>query len=100
VSLELWEKSSEDVRERWRDIARILRNADDAEEIPRALQTCFWFGFQAGRALESPRTEGSLLNLLPPELAAHLLKSPVKLDPTPDQRQTRRRDRRGRSIDR
>ncbi len=73
MSLDLWEKSSEDVRERWRDIARTLRETGDAESLPRALQTAFWFGIQALRAGPGPKAEMSLLNLLPPELSAAAL---------------------------
>jgi hypothetical protein len=78
MSLDLWEKSSEDVRERWRDIARTLRDTGDAEAIPRALQTCFFFGAEAGSAGVGPRVEMSLLNLLPPDLASRMLRRPVK----------------------
>jgi hypothetical protein len=78
MPLDLWEKSSEDVRERWRDIARTLRDEGDAEAIPRALQTCFWFGAQASRSGPGPRAEMSLLNLLPPDLATRLTRPPAK----------------------
>ncbi|MGP8078126.1 MAG: hypothetical protein ACLQD8_03775 [Thermoplasmata archaeon] len=78
MSLDLWTKSTEDVRERWRDIARALRDAGDAEAVPRALQTCFWFGAQAIQTAPGPRSEMSLLNLLPAELAAQILKLPAK----------------------
>ena len=74
MALDLWEKSSEDVRERWRDMARTLRDTGDAEAIPRALQTCFWFGAQAGTAEPGPQAEMSLLNLLPSDLAAQIAK--------------------------
>jgi len=74
MTLDLWERSTEDTRERWRDIARTLRDAADAEAVPRALQTCFWFGAEALRTSPGPRSEMSLLNLLPAELAAQLLK--------------------------
>lgn len=94
LTLELWDKSSEDVRERWRDIARILRNADDAEEVPRALQTAFWFGFQAGSAPHGPKAEGSLLNLLPPDVASEVLKHATKPQPTSSDPTTGGRSRR------
>ena len=73
MSLDLWDKSTEDVKERWRDIARTLRDAGDAEAVPRALQTCFWFGIEAARNSPGPRSEMSLLNLLPKPIAAELL---------------------------
>jgi hypothetical protein len=74
MPLDLWYKSSEDVKERWRDIARSLRDATDAEAVPRALQTCFWFGVEAGRIpAEGPRGEMSLLHLLPEETVTKLL---------------------------
>ncbi|HTP54396.1 MAG TPA: hypothetical protein VML94_05495 [Thermoplasmata archaeon] len=76
MPLDLWDKSSEDVKERWRDIARTLRDPADAEAVPRALQTCFWFGAQALRTAPGPISEMSLLNLLPPELAEQILHPP------------------------
>jgi hypothetical protein len=78
MPLDLWEKSSEDVKERWRDIARTLRDAADAEAVPRALQTCFWFGAQALRGAPGPTSQMSLLNLLPPDLAAQILHPPPR----------------------
>jgi len=66
--LDLWEQSSEDVRERWRDIARTLRDTGDAEAMPRALQTAFWFGAEASRrAATIAKFDATLRNLLPPE---------------------------------
>ena len=68
VTLDLWEQSSEDVRERWRDIARMLRENGDAEALPRALQTAFWFGADAARrAATTNRFDATLRSLLPPE---------------------------------
>jgi len=78
VALDLWEQSSEDVRERWRDIARTLRDHGDAEALPRALQTAFWFGADATkRAVAGTRFDGTLLTLLPPGRVAliHALRS-------------------------
>ena len=73
MTLDLWEQSSEDVRERWRDIARTLRETGDAEALPRALQTAFWFGADATRRLSAGgRFDGTLQNLLPPEMIARL----------------------------
>jgi len=69
---EIWESSSEDVRERWRDIARALRDSGDAEAIPRALQVCFWFGADASGPGAGPRSEATLLHLLPPTVIARL----------------------------
>jgi len=64
--MDLWEESSEDVRERWRDIARTLRDPGDAEALPRALQTAFWFGAEATkRAASSNRFDTTLRTLLP-----------------------------------
>jgi hypothetical protein len=67
VPLEIWQQSSEDVHERWRDIARTLREAGDAEAVPRALQRCFWFGVEAVRPRRGARTGMTLRLLLPPE---------------------------------
>ncbi len=68
MSLDLWDQSSEDVRERWRDIARVLRETGDAEALPRALQTAFWFGAEASkRATTATRFDGTLRSLLPPQ---------------------------------
>jgi len=78
MALDLWEKSSEDVRERWRDMARALRDTGDAEAIPRALQISFFFGAQAAKAGPTPKAEMSLLELLPTEQAARMLKGPGK----------------------
>ena len=78
MTLDLWSKSSEDVRERWRDIARALRDAGDAEAVPRALQTCFWFGAQAIQTAPGPQSQMSLLNLLPVDLASQILKAAPK----------------------
>jgi hypothetical protein len=78
MTLDLWSKSNEDVKERWRDIARALRDAGDAEAVPRALQTCFWFGAQAVRNAPGAHSEMNLLNLLPAELAAQIRTSPPK----------------------
>jgi len=77
VALDLWEQSSEDVRERWRDIARALREGGDAEALPRALQTAFWFGVDAVRRANSPRFDPTLRGLLPSEVLARL-RSPEK----------------------
>lgn len=80
MALDLWEQSSEDVRERWRDIARMLREGGDAEALPRALQTAFWFGADAARrATTLARFEMTLRDLLPPERVAGL-KSPPSGD--------------------
>jgi hypothetical protein len=73
VSLDLWEQSSEDVRERWRDIARVLRETGDAEALPRALQTAFWFGAEAARrASGGGRFDATLRSLLPSERVGKL----------------------------
>jgi hypothetical protein len=73
VSLDLWEQSSEDVRERWRDIARTMRENGDAEALPRALQTAFWFGVEATKRAESgSRFDATLRSLLPPEKITRL----------------------------
>ena len=78
MPLDLWDHSSEDVKERWRDIARSLRDAADAEAVPRALQTCFWFGIEAMRKGPGASSELSLMNLLPPDIAATLQRSAGK----------------------
>jgi len=71
--MDLWEESSEDVRERWRDIARTLRDPGDAEALPRALQAAFWFGADATkRASASSRFDTTLRTLLPPGKVALL----------------------------
>jgi len=70
MSYDLWERSTEDVRERWRDIARALRDTGDAEAMPRALQTCFWFGVENSRVGAGARSEITLRNLLPADLLA------------------------------
>lgn len=72
VALDLWEQSSEDVRERWRDIARAMRDAGDAEALPRALQAAFWFGADAAKRATLPRYDATLRTLLPPELISRL----------------------------
>ncbi len=77
MPLELWQKSTEDVRERWRDIARTLNDVGDAEALPRALQTCFWFGAEAIQPGRSLRTEMTLRLLLPPESIEQLAKRPT-----------------------
>jgi hypothetical protein len=81
VALDLWERSSEDVRERWRDIARTLRETGDAEALPRALQTAFWFGAEAVKRSSVPRFDATLRGLLPPDLIAQL-----RAPPTPDRK--------------
>ncbi len=66
MTLDLWEESPEDVRERWRDIARVMRETGDAEALPRALQTAFWFGADAAhRAGQTNRFDSTLRGLLP-----------------------------------
>ena len=66
--MDLWEQSSEDVRERWRDIARTLRETGDAEALPRALQTAFWFGVEATRrVVAGGQFDDTLRGLLPSE---------------------------------
>jgi len=78
VTLDLWEQSSEDVRERWRDIARTLRDTGDAESLPRALQTAFWFGAEAvKRASAGTKFDATLRSLLPPERIAVLRGTPA-----------------------
>jgi len=68
MTLDLWELSSEDVRERWRDIARTLRDTGDAEALPRALQAAFWFGADATkRTAGGARFDATLRSLLPSE---------------------------------
>lgn len=77
MAMDLWEQSSEDVRERWRDIARTLRDTGDAEALPRALQTAFWFGAEAARrATQTARFDVTLNGLLPPERVAFLQRRP------------------------
>ena len=67
MALDLWDESSEDVRERWRDIARTLRDTGDAEALPRALQTAFWFGAEAVKRVSTEsRFDATLRSLLPP----------------------------------
>ena len=81
MALDLWEQSSEDVRERWRDIARTLRDTGDAEALPRALQAAFWFGAEATkRAASTERFESTLRSLLPAERIA-LLRGPPPRSP-------------------
>ncbi len=66
MPLDLWEQSSEDVRERWRDIARTLRETGDAEALPRALQTAFWFGAEATKRMATgDRFDPTIRSLLP-----------------------------------
>ncbi len=72
MPLDLWERSSEDVRERWRDIARTLRETGDAEALPRALQIAFWFGAEAARRAVGPKFDPTLRGLLPPEMIERL----------------------------
>jgi hypothetical protein len=73
MPLDLWERSSEDVRERWRDIARTLRETGDAEALPRALQTTFWFGAEATKKVSaSSKFDATLRSLLPPEMVDRL----------------------------
>jgi hypothetical protein len=77
MTQDLWELSSEDVRERWRDIARTLRDTGDAEALPRALQTAFWFGVDAAkRTSAGGRFEATLRSLLPAEKVAQLRPAP------------------------
>lgn len=85
MALDLWEQSTEDVRERWRDIARTLRDTGDAEALPRALQTAFWFGAEATRrASSSSRFDATLRGLLPPERIALLRSTPAPDGSPPD----------------
>jgi len=82
MALDLWEQSSEDVRERWRDIARTLRDTGDAEALPRALQTAFWFGAEAvRRSATAAKFDATLRNLLPPERIDLLRAAPVDRPP-------------------
>ncbi len=84
MALDLWEQSSEDVRERWRDIARTLRDEGDAEALPRALQTAFWFGAEATkRAATTAKFDATLRSLLPAEKIAVLRGSPPPSAPPP-----------------
>ncbi len=79
MALDLWEESTEDVRERWRDIARVLREGGDAEALPRALQTAFWFGAEATRkALTGGRFDATLRSLLPSKKIEQLRTGPGK----------------------
>ena len=79
MALDLWDQSSEDVRERWRDIARTLRETGDAEALPRALQTAFWFGVEATkRTAAAGRFDATLRSLLPPERIAELQRPPKR----------------------
>ena len=82
MSLDLWEQSSEDVRERWRDIARTLREGGDAEALPRALQTAFWFGVEATRRASSgARFDATLRGLLPREKVELIQAPPARSPP-------------------
>ena len=79
MAVDLWDQSSEDVRERWRDIARALRESGDAEALPRALQAAFWFGVEATRrAAVGPRFDVTLRSLLPPEKADAVRAQPAR----------------------
>ena len=79
MAQDLWEQSGEDVRERWRDIARALREAGDAEALPRALQTAFWFGVEAtAKATSASKFDLTLRSLLPPERVDQLRSTGTK----------------------
>jgi len=87
MAQDLWERSSEDVRERWRDIARSMRDTGDAEALPRALQAAFWFGAEASRRASQGRFDSTLRGLLPSDLIVRLQAAPVK-GTTPPRRAT------------
>jgi len=73
MALELWQSSSPEIRDRWREIARSLRDPEAADSLAKALQTCFWFGASATSPPGSAKGEMTLRHLLPPERLTGLL---------------------------
>ncbi len=75
MPLELWESTPEEIRDRWRDIARALRRPDRPDALARALQTCFWYGAAAGAHPAGAKSEMTLRHLLPPEQLGDILRA-------------------------
>ncbi|HYA57703.1 MAG TPA: hypothetical protein VEH57_04465 [Thermoplasmata archaeon] len=73
MTLELWESTPPEIRERWRDISRSLRSTDDPDLLPKALQTCFWYGASATIHSAGPKSEMTLRHLLPSDRVRELL---------------------------
>ena len=62
------EKSTADVREKWRDIANVVREGDAldrSDELPEILQMMFWFGAVSGTAKEDEGGRSALVVFLP-----------------------------------
>ena len=65
---DLWRKSTADVREKWRDLANVVREGDAldrSDELPEILQMVFWFGAVCATAREGPGGRAGLGDFLP-----------------------------------
>ena len=65
---DLWRKSSADVREKWRDLANVVREGDAldrSDELPEILQMVFWFGAVSGTARADAGRRAGLVVFLP-----------------------------------
>jgi hypothetical protein len=74
---ELWRESTAEVREKWRDIANVVREGNALEapdELPEILQIVFWFGALNGTAREGAGRHAGLGNFLPESTVDALLR--------------------------
>lgn len=76
---ETWARSSADVRERWRDVAEIVRGVTSSvrsDELAETLQMVFWLGTVFARSGKGSRGEAGLRSLLPESGVEPILREP------------------------
>ena len=74
---DLWKKSSADLREKWRDLANVVREGDALDrpdELPEILQMVFWFGAVSGAARGDGGQRAGLVVFLPESSVDALLR--------------------------
>ena len=65
---DIWRKWTADVREKWRDIANVVREGDAldrSDELPEILQMVFWFGAVSGTVRGAASRRAGLVLFLP-----------------------------------
>jgi hypothetical protein len=76
---DLWSKSNADTREKWRDIANVVRDVSDRErpdQLAEYLQMAFFFGAVSGSSGRGTHGEVGLRALLPGSTVGAIMGGP------------------------